>query len=172
MSGGISFCPIGVIHSGHQVAQQTPIQPVFAGDCSATVEIYDEFAAGLEGLGGFSHIFLFYVFHKREGMKLRVKPYMGDHETGVFSTRHPGRPNPLGMSVVKLEKIEGNILHISGADMLDGTPLIDLKPYIPKFDLREDLRGGWTDAVDDETANERGRRDFRGGSECRSGGCE
>lgn len=156
----IVFHPIGLIRSEHQEPGKTPIQPVFAEGCAGTVELFPAYAAGLEGLGEFTHIYLLYALHRQTEARLRVKPFMGDHETGIFATRHPARPNPLGISLVALRAIEGNVLRIGGCDILDQTPLIDIKPYIPRFDHISDASGGWTSVIDDQTARERGKRDY------------
>lgn len=157
-----TFKQIGVIHSDHNEAKETPIQPVFAQECAGTLEVFDEYKEGLSGIEGFSHVMVFFVLHKQQQVELMVKPFMGDAKTGIFSTRHPNRPNPLGISVLKLEKVEDGILHLSGVDILDGTPVIDIKPYVEKFDCRSDIKSGWTDAIDNDTAAKRGLRDFKG----------
>jgi tRNA-Thr(GGU) m(6)t(6)A37 methyltransferase TsaA len=134
--------PIGVIHSPFQEKEQTPIQPS-RSQAKGRVEVYPEFAAGLEDLEGFSHIILLYVFHQSSGFTLRVKPFLDDQQHGLFATRYPKRPNPIGISVVGLARREGNILEIEGVDVLDGTPLLDIKPYVSEFDLRRATRSGW-----------------------------
>ena len=159
----ICFEPIGLIHSEHLEAAKTPIQPVYATDCLGSVEVFPEYAAGLRDLQLFSHLYLLYFFDKAEPAKLIVKPFLQDVERGVFSTRVPCRPNPIGMSVVELLGIEGNVLKIKGCDILDGTPLLDIKPYTAKFDRHETRRNGWQDEVDDATAAVRGRRGYQGG---------
>lgn len=151
--------PIGVIRSGHAVQDKTPIQPVFAADCEGRVELLPDYAAGLEGVDGFSHLILLYHLDRQTEEKLRVKPLMGDHETGIFATRHPARPNHIGISIVTLVAVEGSTLRIRGCDILDGTPLLDIKPYVPKFDHIADCTGGWTDRIDAATAKQRGRRE-------------
>ena len=157
----IEHRPIGVIHSEHTAAEKTPIQPVYAKGCKGRVEVYPEFAEGLKDLGGFSHLYLLYHFHQCRKVQLTVKPFLQDVERGVFSTRAPCRPNPIGLSVVELIKMEGNILHVDGLDILDGTPLLDIKPYTEKFDLHDVKKNGWQDEVDEPTARIRGKRGFR-----------
>ncbi len=152
--------PIGVIRSGHVETEKVPIQPVFARDCRGRVEVFPEFAEGLRGLEGFSHIFLLYHFHRAAPPRLKVKPFLQDVERGVFATRAPCRPNAIGLSVVELLGREGNVLTVDGLDILDGTPLLDIKPYTAMFDRIEGTRNGWQDAVDPETARERGRRGY------------
>jgi tRNA (adenine37-N6)-methyltransferase len=134
--------PIGIIHSPFLEKELTPIQPS-RSQAQGRVEVYPEFAAGLEDIEGFSHIILLYVFHQSSGYNLRVKPFLDDHQHGLFATRYPKRPNPIGISVVRLAARQGNILQIDGVDVLDGTPLLDIKPYVSEFDLRTATRSGW-----------------------------
>ena len=154
---------IGVIRSPHTVPEETPIQPVFAAGVPGRVELLPEYEEGLEDIEGFSHVYLIYAFDRAGVPKLRVVPYLGDTERGVFATRSPRRPNGLGMSLVRLVRREGHVLHVEDLDVLDGTPLLDIKPYIGRYDCREDARSGWQEEVDDDTAEKRGRRNFRGG---------
>jgi tRNA-Thr(GGU) m(6)t(6)A37 methyltransferase TsaA len=134
--------PIGVIHSPFREKEQTPIQPS-RSQAKGRVEVYPEFAAGLEDIEGFSHIILLYMFHQSSGFTLRVKPFLDDQQHGLFATRYPKRPNPIGISVVRLARRDENILEIEGVDVLDGTPLLDIKPYVSEFDLRNGTRSGW-----------------------------
>jgi len=155
-----TYQPIGVVRSEHREAEKTPIQPVYAKGCKGCVEIFPEFAEGLRDLEGFSHIYLIYHFHQSRQVKLRVKPFLQDVDRGIFSTRAPFRPNPIGLSVVELKKIEGNVLHVEGVDILDGTPLLDIKPYTEKFDRFDIRRSGWQDEVNEQTAQRRGKRGY------------
>lgn len=139
----IIFTPIGIIHSPFKEPKGTPIQPSGASGVEGTVEVFPEYAEGLRDLDGFSHIILLYHFHLSKKSKLRVKPFMDDRPRGLFATRAPKRPNPIGISVVKLVKVDENILHIQDVDIVDGTPLLDIKPYVPDFDMREDVKIGW-----------------------------
>ena len=109
----------------------------------ATVEVFEAYRPGLADLDGFSHIILLYHFHRSEGFELRVVPFMDDRPRGLFATRAPRRPNPIGLSVVELEKIEDRILHVKNIDIVDGTPLLDIKPYVPEFDGQVEIRTGW-----------------------------
>ena len=152
------FHPIGVIHSPHKVMSKTPIQPIFCSDIKGTVVLDAEYADGLKDLQGFSHIYLFYYFHQSQKTCLRLKPYLSDQEHGIFATRAPHRPNKLGMSLVRLMKIKDTILHVKDIDILDGTPLFDIKPYIQRFDSRENTRSGWQDTIPDDVASVRGLR--------------
>ena len=156
----IACKPIGIIHSEHTIAEKTPIQPVYAKGCKGQVEVFSEYAAGLRDLEDFSHIYLIYQFHQSPQVQLIVKPFLQDVERGVFATRAPCRPNAIGLSVVALIKIENNILCIDGVDILDGTPLLDIKPYTAKFDLYDVQKSGWQDKVGELTAQRRGKRGY------------
>jgi tRNA-Thr(GGU) m(6)t(6)A37 methyltransferase TsaA len=133
---------IGVIHSPFTEKDQTPIQAV-RSQAIGRVEVYPEFADGLKDLEELSHIYLLYIFHKSSGYSLQVKPFLDDREHGIFATRYPYRPNPIGLSTVRLVTRQGHFLIIEGVDVLNGTPLLDIKPYVPDFDLRVNVRTGW-----------------------------
>lgn len=139
----IKYRSIGVIHSPFKEPKGTPIQPAGAKGTNGTVEVFPEYAEGLKDIEGFSHIILLYHFHLSKGSALTAKPYMDNEMHGVFAMRGPSRPNPIGISVVCLVRVEANILHIQDVDIVDGTPLLDIKPYIPEFDIREIERIGW-----------------------------
>ncbi len=139
----IKLIPIGTIHSPFKDRKGMPIQPTAASGISGSVEIKAEYSKGLKDLEGFSHIYLIYYFHLSEDYSLEVKPFMDDNLRGLFATRAPKRPNPIGLSIVKLLKIEDNILYIEDIDIVDGTPLLDIKPYVPKFDYRDTEQIGW-----------------------------
>lgn len=156
----IEFKPIGIIHSPHKELEKIPIQPVFCKDIEETVVLDEAYVPGLEGLAEFPHLFLFYWSHESKQTSLRLKPFLSDKEQGIFATRAPHRPNKLGMSVVRLVKIEGYVLHVKDVDILDGTPLLDIKPYVKKFDTRDEVRSGWQDTVSDEDACQRGKREY------------
>ena len=134
--------PIGVIHSPFTDTKQTPIQPT-RSQAIGQVIIHPEFADGLQDVEEFSHIILLYAFHQSEGYSLRVRPFLDDQLRGLFATRHPCRPNPIGLSVVRLLALRDNVLEIEGVDVLDGTPLLDVKPYVPDFDVRTNTHAGW-----------------------------
>lgn len=134
--------PIGVIHSPFTDPDRTPIQPT-RSQAIGQVEVYPEFAEGLQDIEGFSHLILLYVFHRSSGYALRVKPFLDDVLRGLFATRYPRRPNPIGLSVVRLLARRDNALEIEGVDVLDGTPVLDIKPYVPDFDVRTQTRTGW-----------------------------
>ena len=139
----ITFHPIGIIHSPFTDLAEMPIQPQGEASSPGTIEIYPDYTAGLKDLDGFSHVVLLYYLHKVGSMQLRVVPFLDSEPRGVFATRAPVRPNPIGLSVVPLQKIEGNVLYVDRMDALDGTPLLDLKPYVPEFDDRSEVRIGW-----------------------------
>lgn len=139
----IIYLPIGIIHSTHKTKSGMPIQPIFADGSKGQIEIYNEFIDGLIGLSEFSHIIILYHFHLSKGYKLITKPFMVDTDMGIFAIRGPNRPNAIGMSVVRLEKIENNFIYINDVDIIDGTPILDIKPYISKFDSRTNTRDGW-----------------------------
>ncbi|GAB4530118.1 MAG: tRNA (N6-threonylcarbamoyladenosine(37)-N6)-methyltransferase TrmO [Anaerolineae bacterium] len=134
--------PIGVIHSPFTDKRQTPIQ-ASRSQAIGQVEVYPEFTGGLQDVEGLSHLILLYIFHCSSGYTLRVKPFLDDQPRGLFATRYPCRPNPIGLSVVRLLGRRGNLLDIEGVDVLDGTPLLDIKPYVPEFDVRADVQTGW-----------------------------
>ena len=157
MNETIVYKPIGVIRSPHTQPEKTPIQPIYCEGFPGRAEVFPEFAPGLRNLEGFSHIYLVYHLHRAEPPRLAVKPFLHDTERGVFATR-ACRPNPIGLSIVKLIRREGNILHLDNVDVLDGAPLLDIKPYTARFDRIEGTKNGWTAEVDDATARRRGRR--------------
>jgi len=154
----VNFQPIGVIRSGHCVMEQTPVQPVYARGCAGRAEILPKYREGLRDLDGFSHIFLLYHLHRAGPFQMTVRPFIGDRLCGVFATRHPQRPNAIGLSVVRLARIEEGVLHLEDLDVLDGTPLLDIKPFIPRFDCVEGARFGWTEAVNETNVRQRGHR--------------
>jgi tRNA-Thr(GGU) m(6)t(6)A37 methyltransferase TsaA len=139
----IEFSPIGIIHSPYKEPNGTPIQGVFVKNTIGTVEVFPEYSEGLKDLDGFSHIFLLYVFHRSSGYRLLCRPFLDTANRGLFATRAPRRPNPIGISIVKLLRVEDNILTIESPDMIDGTPLLDIKPYIDVFDIRNNVQTGW-----------------------------
>ncbi len=139
----IEFEPIGIIHTPFSSREGMPVQPAGAAGVKGTVEVFEKYREGLDDLDGFSHVILLYHFHRSEGFKLRVVPFLDSQLRGLFSTRAPRRPNPIGLSVLRLDRIEGGILHVQNVDILDGTPLLDIKPYVPEFDGQTEVRTGW-----------------------------
>jgi tRNA-Thr(GGU) m(6)t(6)A37 methyltransferase TsaA len=143
MNAAIHFQPIGIIHSPFSRREGMPIQPTGASGIKGTIEVFPEFQEGLRDIEGFSHIVLIYHFHRVNESKLLVTPFLDSQLRGVFSTRAPTRPNPIGMSTVRLRERKQNILYIENLDILDGTPLLDIKPYVPEFDHQPAIRTGW-----------------------------
>ncbi|MFW5663264.1 MAG: tRNA (N6-threonylcarbamoyladenosine(37)-N6)-methyltransferase TrmO [Bacteroidota bacterium] len=133
---------IGIIETGYEKPEDMPIQPA-GSDMKGTILLYDEYIEGLESIELFSHLILLYKFHKADRVKLRVTPFMDSNERGIFATRAPIRPNHIGLSVVRLTGIEGNRLYIDKINVINGTPLIDIKPYIPRFDVISEANNGW-----------------------------
>jgi len=154
----ITYRPIGIIHSPYREAAKTPIQPKYAPGVRAQIEIFPEYIEGLKDLDGFSHIYLIYHFHEASSPKLRVVPYLDEVERGIFSTRAPNRPNPIGISIVAVKAIEGNKIEVEGCDILDGTPLLDIKPYVERFDHIPNTKKGWHERISEETAERKGSR--------------
>ena len=149
----MQLTPIGIIHTPFKKLTDMPIQPSGAKGVKGKIEIDPEFSAGLKDLEGFSHIYVIYHFHQTTETRLTVTPFLDDHPRGLFATRAPTRPNPIGLSVLSLKNINGNILEVENVDMLDGTPLLDIKPYVPEFDQPEEVRTGWL-----QKARERSRQ--------------
>lgn len=149
----VEMKPIGEIHTPYEVDGEIPHQGCKSDDVGE-VEVYEEYEEGLRDIEGFSRLILIYEFHKKieesvkkdhrlKSMGLLVEPYLDDSPRGLFATRSPNRPNPIGLTVVELLERDGNVLRVKGVDMLDGTPLLDIKPYVPEFDERKDVDIGW-----------------------------
>jgi len=155
----MEFRPIGVIHTPFESLRGMPIQPAGAQSAPGDVNVFPEYAEGLRDLDGFSHVILLYHFHQAADPKLVVEPFLDSRSRGVFATRAPTRPNPIGLSVVRLLRIEGATLHVENVDILDKTPLLDIKPYVPEFDHHAADRVGWLEqakgAVRSKKADER-----------------
>jgi tRNA-Thr(GGU) m(6)t(6)A37 methyltransferase TsaA len=139
----ICYLAIGIIRTPFTELGGMPVQPPGARGVKGTVEVDARYEEGLKDLDGFSHIVLLYHFHESQGYALTVKPYMDDHDHGLFSTRAPRRPNPIGLSVVRLVRVTGSTLEVEDVDILDGTPLLDIKPFVPAFDVSPVERTGW-----------------------------
>ena len=139
----VTYRPIGVIHTPFTDVDGMPIQPIAAAGIRGTIDLDPGFAAGLLGLDGFSHLILLYHLHQVRAPRLTVTPFLDDRPHGIFATRSPARPNPVGLSTVRLVRVVGSTIEIEDVDMLDGTPLLDIKPYIPAFDDRPGARVGW-----------------------------
>ncbi|MEW8013667.1 MAG: tRNA (N6-threonylcarbamoyladenosine(37)-N6)-methyltransferase TrmO [Candidatus Sedimenticola endophacoides] len=152
--------PIGIIHTRFTSLEEMPIQPAGARDERAEIVIDPKYTEGLKDLDGFSHLYLIYRFHLSDGYALTVTPFLDKKPRGLFATRAPRRPNPIGLSLVRLEKVQDNRMSVFGADVIDGTPLLDIKPYVPAFDGVEDAKSGWVSASKDQLADKRSDRRF------------
>jgi tRNA-Thr(GGU) m(6)t(6)A37 methyltransferase TsaA len=138
----LHITPIGIIRTPLEASGDAPIQSA-KSEIPGEVAVDEEYIEGLESLDGFSHAILLYWFHRAKPPTMKVKPYLDSQEHGLFSTRAPSRPNPIGLSVVRIVEINGGLIRFTGADMLDGTPLLDIKPFVPEFDNRLDAASGW-----------------------------
>ena len=156
----VNFTPIGIIHTEHTIQEKTPIQPIYAVGCPGRLVLEPEFVEGLMDIEGFSHLYLIYDLDRAGEPKLLVKPFLQDTPHGVFATRSPRRPNPIGLSIVRLIRREGGTLFLEDVDILDGTPVLDIKPYTARFDRIDNTRNGWQDEVTEETARQRGPRAY------------
>ncbi|MBC8389647.1 MAG: tRNA (N6-threonylcarbamoyladenosine(37)-N6)-methyltransferase TrmO [Actinobacteria bacterium] len=143
MKAKITYKQIGIIHSPFAEPKGTPIQPSAAKGMEGVVEVFPEYQKGLKDIERFSHIILIYHFHLSKPYSLEVIPFMDNKPHGLFSTRAPSRPNPIGLSVVRLKKVEENKLHVKDIDIINGTPLLDIKPFIGEFDQVESIKKGW-----------------------------
>ncbi len=152
-----SYRPIGIIRSPFLEPEGTPIQPVFAGDAEGRVEVFPPFAEGLCDLEGFERIWLLYHLHRAAPCRLVVTPFLDDQPHGVFAVRSPARPNAIGLSCVRLIRRDGTTLFVAGIDVIDGTPLWDIKPYVPRFDAFPVSRSGWFDEASGGTTRADGR---------------
>ncbi|BFR47323.1 tRNA (N6-threonylcarbamoyladenosine(37)-N6)-methyltransferase TrmO [Nitratidesulfovibrio sp. HK-II] len=146
---GIAYAPVAHMRTPFTDVRGMPIQPVGARGVAGCIDVLPEFAAGLADIEGFSHLLVIYHLHECQGFTLRVKPFLDNDEHGVFATRSPRRPNPIGISVLRLTGVRGNRLHVENVDMLDGTPVLDIKPYVPTFDVWDADRTGWFATVAD-----------------------
>lgn len=160
IEGSIHYQPIGIIHTAFFRLQDMPIQPGGASQARGELVINPELTSGLTDLVGFSHVYLLYHFHKVESHQLMVQPFLDDSQHGVFSTRAPCRPNPIGLSIVRLISVRENVLVLENVDILDGTPILDIKPYVPAFDDQVDIKIGWLTGKDDQTNTKRSDERF------------
>jgi tRNA-Thr(GGU) m(6)t(6)A37 methyltransferase TsaA len=151
----IEYRPIGVIHTPFTSLEGMPIQPAGALSVRGTVNVFPEYVKGVRDLDGFSHVMLLYHFHQAAKPRLVVVPFMDSQPRGVFATRAPTRPNAIGLSVVKLLRIEGHTLHVENVDVLDWTPLLDIKPYVPAFDHHPADRVGWLERAKETVQNKK-----------------
>jgi tRNA-Thr(GGU) m(6)t(6)A37 methyltransferase TsaA len=160
----ITLRPIGVIRSPHRTPSGTPIQPVYAEEVDGEVVVDERFASALDDIEGFERLWLVYHFDRAGPFEPRVVPYRDTREHGLFATRAPSRPNPIGLSAVTLLGRDGNVLRVRGLDVLDGTPLLDIKPYVPEFDAFPESKAGWLDARRDDRREADDRFHGRDGS--------
>jgi len=137
--------PIGIIHSPYKENADIPIQGIFKGDAEAWVELKQEYVDGLKDLDKFSHAIILYYFHKSQREETQGQPFLEQNKHGIFAIRSPHRPNHIGLSIVKIKKIEANKLYFTEADVLDQTPVLDIKPYVKYFDSRDNVKCGWLD---------------------------
>lgn len=160
----IVYHPIGIIHSEHTDQENTPIQGIF-NPSEGEIELYPEYTDGLKDIEKFTHLIILYHFDRATGLKLIREPFLdGENPKGIFAIRHFNRPNPIGFSIVNLLEVKGNRLKISAVDILDGTPLLDIKPYVYRFDHREEVKSGWVDEkhiddIEEWNATPKGLRD-------------
>ena len=157
----IEYVPIGIIHSPFTTIEEMPIQPAGGSAVRGKIILFDEYISALKDLDGFSHVVLLYHFHKVKSWKPLVTPFLDTEQHGLFSTRAPRRPNPIGLSVVKLVEISANTVWVENMDILDGTPLLDIKPYIPTFDEPDEVRIGWLEGHDKAAAAQRSDTRFK-----------
>ncbi|HOF05851.1 MAG TPA: tRNA (N6-threonylcarbamoyladenosine(37)-N6)-methyltransferase TrmO [Syntrophales bacterium] len=151
----IGYLPIGIIHSPFKEQEGMPIQPAAARGIPGWIEINAAYEEGLKNISMFSHIILLYHFHRSQGYDLTVTPFLDHVPRGLFATRAPRRPNPIGLSIVKLVRSEGKILHIEDVDIVDETPLLDIKPYVPAFDIVAEATSGWVRAKAEQVCHTR-----------------
>jgi tRNA-Thr(GGU) m(6)t(6)A37 methyltransferase TsaA len=151
----IIYKPIGVIHSPFKIPQDVPIQSAAAKGVAGSVVVFQQYVESLKDVEGFSHLILVYHFHLAQPYSLLVTPFMDKKLHGLFATRAPSRPNPIGVSIVRLTKVEQNLLHIQDVDIIDGTPLLDIKPFVPEFDQRKAERIGWLEKKVDKLHSSR-----------------
>lgn len=151
---------IGTIHTPFSRPAEMPVQPSGARGVAGRIELLPELAEGLKDLDGFSHIIVLYHFHRVTRSCLTVTPFLDPQPRGVFATRAPTRPNPIGLSVLVLKRIIGSTLLVEDVDMLDGTPLLDIKPYVPEFDRPTEARTGWLERVSGQSLTTRSDRRF------------
>lgn len=156
----IIFKPIGVVHSGYTEKKDVPIQGMYSHESHGSVEVFAEYEEALKDVSGFSHLILLYHFHKADGPRLLFKPFLDKEVRGMFSIRHFNRPNPIGISIVKVNALNGRFLDVTDVDILDGTPLLDIKPYVPDFDERSCVSTGWY-----SNASEKGSYKMKAGNE-------
>ena len=137
--------PIGIIHSPYKEGKHIPIQGIFKSDVEAWIELKQKYAGGLKDLDKFSHAIILYHFHRSQTEETQGRPFLEQNKHGIFAIRSPHRPNHIGLSIVNTKKIEANKMYFTEVDVLDQTPVLDIKPYVKYFDSREDVASGWLD---------------------------
>ena len=145
MKKEIRLKPIGIIHTPYKETKGMPIQGTFERGVKGTIKLFPAYKSGLKDIGGFSHIILLYYFNRSTEERITGKPFLEDREHGIFAIRSPHRPNHIGLSIVKLERVRGSTITFSEVDILDGTPLLDIKPYVKYYDSRRNIKNGWID---------------------------
>lgn len=161
----ITYQPIGVLRSPFSDVKGMPVQPPGALGISGRIDVFDRFSQGLMDLEGFSHVILLYHLHRIRGHELVVRPFLDTRDHGIFATRSPKRPNPIGLSVLQLLKVEGSSVHVQNVDILDNTPVLDIKPYVADFDVWAADRFGWFEGKSAHAAHCRSDGRFDGGSD-------
>jgi len=157
----MKFTPIGIIHSPYSELENMPIQPAGAFGIKGSIEIFEDYRGGLKDLEAFSHLILIYHFHLSHSFELQVIPFLDTVPRGLFSTRAPKRPNPIGLSIVQLDQIDSGVLHIRNVDILNGTPLLDIKPYVPEFDVHANASSGWFEKSNKNASNQKSDDRFK-----------
>jgi tRNA-Thr(GGU) m(6)t(6)A37 methyltransferase TsaA len=157
----VIYKPIGILHSPFNRLEEMPIQPTSDVSASGVVEIFPEFVGGLKDLEGFSHIYLLYHFHKVRQSNLIVTPFLDSAPRGILATRAPSRPNPIGLSLVELVRVENNLIYVNRVDVLNETPLLDIKPYVPEFEHLHDIRIGWLEQVKSQVHSQKSDARFK-----------
>ena len=157
----ITYNTIGIVHSPHKSIEGVPIQPIGAKGIKSEIEIFEEFQEGLKDLEGFSHIIVLYHFHKSKDFRLIVKPFLDNETRGVFATHAPNRPNSIGLSVLRLINVIRNVIHVENVDILDETPVLDIKPYVSKFDSVEEEKNGWLEKNINKSNMQKSDKRFR-----------
>ncbi len=168
MNSPLEYKPIGTVRSPFGELTGMPIQPVGALGVEGRIEVLPAFVEGLSDLEGFSHLILLYHFHKSAGFSLRIKPFLDDREHGVFATRAPKRPNAIGFSVLEVAGVEETAVRVRNIDVLDGTPVLDIKPYVPRFDVWPAQRIGWFEGRDENAASFRSDSTYTSSREVRT----
>lgn len=149
-----------MIHTPFTTAADIPIQPTADNKSEGWIEVFDEYIEGLADLDGFSHIYVIFHLHKTDHYKLKVVPFLDTVERGIFATRSPARPNHIGLSVTRILSIDENRINIAGVDMLDGTPLLDIKPFVPDFEDTKNIRKGWLEGKEKNIPGKRSDKRF------------